>query len=361
MFPDIIKNWLNQFKENLISYKDGFVYLPYKGNAPQQHINTFSKLPFVKFNKEKNNVWTNTPFMEGGFWLQELEDGCWIMCVHTKYKMNVCQNLIKDKNSAHDYYQISLNEIVSKPIVYNEISDKKISFPKYSWTFMKPTEDSHIKYIDLKFAGSLYRHVTFYFNRTWFENNLAKNSLFTDSKLNNFIQSEQRFLFSPFEDAYYVKEQMDLFEKLFAIENDKQPVDVLKLKLYSLTLVFDFLKHCKTANLVAEHHYVADEEQEAYARIEKYLNSHLFDKFPGIGFLAERFKISDAKLQNEFKQMTGKSVFQYFQEKQMFLAKELMQDKTLQIKEVAYKFGYSNSAKFSAAFKKHHGILPSDL
>lgn len=360
MLPETIQNWFTKFKQHLITYKDGFVYLPHKGNAPEQLISAYSELPFVKFNPKKNNVWTNTPFMEGGFWLQELEKGCWAMCVHAEYKMNVCQNLIKDESSVHDYYQISLNEIVSKPIVYKGISDKKISFPQYSWTFMKPTEDSHIKYIDLKFAGSLYRHATFYFNQAWFENNLAKNPLFADSKLIDFIQSEQCFLFSPFEDAHYVKEQMDLFEKLFAINDDKQPVDVLSLKLHSLNLVFDFFKHCKTADLVAQHYYIADEEQEAFARIEKYLNSHLFDKFPGIDFLAKKFKVSETKLQNEFKQVCGKSVFQYFQERQMLLAKELLQDETIQIKEVAYKFGYNNPAKFSAAFKKHHGVLPSE-
>lgn len=59
--------------------------------------------------------------------------------------------------------------------------------------------------------------------------------------------------------------------------------------------------------------------------------------------------------------MYGKPVFQYFQEKQMHLAKELIHENQMLIKEISYKFGYENTSKFSAAFKKHHGILPSEV
>lgn len=51
----------------------------------------------------------------------------------------------------------------------------------------------------------------------------------------------------------------------------------------------------------------------------------------------------------------------YFREAQMDLAKELLLENQLLIKEIAYKFGYESTGKFSAAFKKYQGILPSEL
>ena len=47
--------------------------------------------------------------------------------------------------------------------------------------------------------------------------------------------------------------------------------------------------------------------------------------------------------------------------RQMQQAKELILENKLLIKEISYKFGYENTSKFSAAFKKYHNILPSDL
>src|SRR5690606_27966997 len=97
------------------------------------------------------------------------------------------------------------------------------------------------------------------------------------------------------------------------------------------------------------------------SKAENYLSNHLFDGFPGIDFLAKKFNLSESKLKTEFKNLYGKPVFRYFQEKQMYLAKELIHENQMLIKEISYKFGYENTSKFSAAFKKHHGNLPSEV
>lgn len=97
------------------------------------------------------------------------------------------------------------------------------------------------------------------------------------------------------------------------------------------------------------------------SKVENYLSNHLFDDFPGIDFLAKKFNLSESKLKTEFKNLYGKPVFRYFQEKQMYLAKELIHENQMLIKEISYKFGYENTSKFSAAFKKHHGNLPSEV
>lgn len=356
-----IEDWLGQFRSQYFFYRDGFWRLPYKGNAPHLLITSFDHIPFIKKDKQKQKIFADTPLFAGSLQWQQLEEGCWVFYTRMKYKINVCFALSKDKGATNDFMQFSLNAITPKSIVFNGISEKPISFPKYSWSFQKATEDSHIKFMDLKFAGSDNRHVMVYCNQEWFNKNLVHSSLFRQSKLEDFFQSEQRFLHSPIQDENYILKQFELFEKMFGIGAERHPGnDLFGLKLQSLSLVNDFFDHCKTADVAAQHYVIDDEGQETISKIENYLTRNLFADFPGIEVLAEKFKISESKLKTSFKQLFGKPLYQYFQAKQMQLAKELLKENKLLVKEVANKFGYSNIGKFSAAFKKHHGVLPSE-
>ena len=133
-----------------------------------------------------------------------------------------------------------------------------------------------------------------------------------------------------------------------------------QLKLHTINLIFDFFRLCKEQNVVDNHFAIDYNDKFNIHKVENYLANNLFNKFPGIEFLAKKFKISESKLKVEFKFFFGKSIFQYFQEKQMVVAKELIEENKVLIKELSYKFGYENTSKFTASFKKHHGILPSD-
>lgn len=362
MLATKIKDWFDQFKQYYFTYSKGFFHLPYKGTGPELLLETIDELPFVTVDKKRQSIYTNTPFLAGGIYYQQLEEGCWVIYSRMKYKTNVCYELLKNKKKPNTFYFLSLNAIEPKAVIYKELSDKRITFPKYSWSFSKPTEDSHIKYIDLNFKGAENRYITIHFNEEWFQKNLAKTNLFSESELNAFIRSEQRFLYSPFDKEEYVLAQIKTFEKMFGVGNEKHEAhDLLELKKHSLDLIFDFLKHCKTSELVANYHAIDDDGQEAVSRVEKYLTEQLNGKFPGVDFLAKKFRIPEKKLYAEFNQLFGKSVYKYFQEKQMYLAKELLSRNNISVKEIAANFGYENVSKFSAAFKKYHDILPSEV
>ena len=47
-------------------------------------------------------------------------------------------------------------------------------------------------------------------------------------------------------------------------------------------------------------------------------------------------------------------------EKNMLLALQLIKNSTIQIKNIALATGFDSSSKFTAAFKKRFGLLPSD-
>ena len=364
MISTKVKKWLNQFKQYYFTYSQGFYHLPYNGSSPQTLVDSLDKFPFVKHSKEKQCISTKNPFCEGGFYYYKLEEGCWIVYSKMHYKANVAYDLLygdEQKKSTEitpdDYYMLSLNNTNNTVDVHQSICDKQLCFPQYSWTFFKPKE----RHCDLNFKGANNRYVTLYFNEDWLQKNLMPNSLFSESKMDHFINSEQHYIVWALSEKEEVMKNFELFDSMMNIDGDAKHIDSLSLRFSTLALIFDLLKICKEQNIVDKCLNIDYDNKFRMSKVEHYLSNHLFDKFPGITFLAQRFNMSETKLKTEFKQLFGEPVYQYFKKRQMQLAKELLIENQLIVKEISYKFGYENTGKFSASFKKHHGILPSEL
>jgi AraC-like DNA-binding protein len=94
-------------------------------------------------------------------------------------------------------------------------------------------------------------------------------------------------------------------------------------------------------------------------KAEKILMDNIDGDFPGIDFIAKETGLSPTKLKKDFKVVFGTSVLKYFREKQMLIAKDLLHNEDVLVKELAHKFGYENAGKFSIVYKKYFRILPS--
>lgn len=253
---------------------------------------------------------------------------------------------------------LSLNNVNNTVSVDKSICAKQLCFPQYSWTFFKSKERN----CDLNFKGAYNRYITLYFDEEWLQKNLVPNATFAEAGLNRFIRSDkERYIVCPLPENEPVLDNFSRFDQMMNIGGSVRQVDFLSLKYAALNLIFGFFKCCKEQNIIAKHIAVDYKDKFSIHKIAHYLITHLSDKFPGINFLANKFNISETKLKTEFKHLFGKPVYQYFQEKQMQLAKEILTENQLLVKEIAYKFGYENASKFAAAFKKHHVFLPSEL
>jgi AraC-like DNA-binding protein len=91
------------------------------------------------------------------------------------------------------------------------------------------------------------------------------------------------------------------------------------------------------------------------------LMNNLTEGFPGIELIARQVNMSESKLKTIFKGVYGQSMFQYFKEKQMILALQLLKNPEAQIKNIAASLSYESPGKFTVAFKKYHQILPSEV
>jgi AraC-like DNA-binding protein len=92
-------------------------------------------------------------------------------------------------------------------------------------------------------------------------------------------------------------------------------------------------------------------------RISEYLTANL----PVIKALSKEFNMSDSNLKRHFRIVYGKNIYEYYLEKKMTLAREMILNEGKPVSIVAYSLGYEKVSSFSKAFKKMYGVVPSDL
>ena len=82
---------------------------------------------------------------------------------------------------------------------------------------------------------------------------------------------------------------------------------------------------------------------------------------PSLQQLAGRVGIGDYKLKQDFRTAFGKTVFGYLRSHRLEQARQLLTTRTMNVSEVAQFVGYGSLSKFTAAFKRQFGVLPSAI
>ncbi len=82
---------------------------------------------------------------------------------------------------------------------------------------------------------------------------------------------------------------------------------------------------------------------------------------PTIPELSLQIGINQCYLKKGFKELFGSTVYEFVQEQRMLQAKLLLSTSDFSVSQVAEKIGFSSLSSFSAAFKKHTGVFPSEL
>jgi AraC-like DNA-binding protein len=96
-------------------------------------------------------------------------------------------------------------------------------------------------------------------------------------------------------------------------------------------------------------------------RVEERLVHSLEDMLPPQKQLAREFALSESTLKRHFKAVYGKTMYEYYLEKKMELAKWLIQEKKISVTETAYMLGYEKVSAFISMFKKVHKALPGSF
>jgi AraC-like DNA-binding protein len=134
-------------------------------------------------------------------------------------------------------------------------------------------------------------------------------------------------------------------------------------ELYRHTNVLDILRLACTQFASLRVFYVKQSvsQEKEHLKVEKvreYIAHHLNSKF-SLTDLAELVSTNDFMLKRDFKKIHGKSIFAYWSEKKMLVAKYLLTDTDLFIREIGQIVGFHLQSNFTAAFKAHHKISPA--
>ena len=79
---------------------------------------------------------------------------------------------------------------------------------------------------------------------------------------------------------------------------------------------------------------------------------------PSLRELARQVSLNDYKLKVGFRQVFGTTVFGYLHQHRMEVARQLLAEQRMNVKEVSRTVGYANQSQFAKAFRKQFGMNP---
>jgi AraC-like DNA-binding protein len=77
--------------------------------------------------------------------------------------------------------------------------------------------------------------------------------------------------------------------------------------------------------------------------------------------IARRVASSRRQLQRAYAEIGNTTFRDHLTAVRMHVAAELLSSRALTVREVAHRVGYRQPAQFAKAFRRHHGMAPSDF
>lgn len=126
----------------------------------------------------------------------------------------------------------------------------------------------------------------------------------------------------------------------------------LKLKVMEFLSIF-FREKCNKKYLKDS----TKEETEIIIASKEIIGRNL-QNVPSVKELACDLNVSVYKLQEEFKKITGYTVYEYIKKLRIEKGKRLLKNTDMSVLEIANEVGYENPSKFASAFKQYNKINP---
>ena len=95
-------------------------------------------------------------------------------------------------------------------------------------------------------------------------------------------------------------------------------------------------------------------------KIEKFIDENITQKIT-MAMLSNHVHLSREYIAYIFKKNVGKTVIEYVNERKMMLAKHMIQEEMLSLRDIAENLGYEHYGYFSRVFKKHFNTSPIEF
>ncbi|MBO9608292.1 MAG: helix-turn-helix domain-containing protein [Paenibacillaceae bacterium] len=100
---------------------------------------------------------------------------------------------------------------------------------------------------------------------------------------------------------------------------------------------------------------------EAGKELLQYVDEHFTDPNLSLEVVSDRFRLSMKYLSRFFKEQTGTTFSEYLYENRMKKARDMLQRTDTSIQDISLLTGYYSANTFCRAFKRHHGISPTQF
>jgi len=189
----------------------------------------------------------------------------------------------------------------------------------------------------------------------WLSFQFRKAGLPLENLLDKINNKENSFILSKLCSTSVLMSVNKLFDTLTNINNQQAQVSEL-----TTSLVVDFVHKALNSNALVvqgsnDAHFLKVMEAEVI------LQAHLQKNLPCVSDIAQQVSLSESTLKRHFKVIFGKSMYEYYLEKKMNLAKLILLEKPLTVNEAANLLGYEKVSNFIEIFKKHHGFSPGSM
>ncbi|AXY76985.1 AraC family transcriptional regulator [Paraflavitalea soli] len=189
----------------------------------------------------------------------------------------------------------------------------------------------------------------------WLAQQFQKAGFPLDNLLDRINEKENPLILSSICTISVINQVNTLFDLL--IDREHAPTQIAQL---STSLVLDFLNKALNSRVPQapgnnDAHFIKVMEAEAI------LQAHLQRTLPNVYDIAQQVSLSESTLKRHFKMIFGKSLYEYYLEKKMNLAKTLLLEQPLTVYQTASKLGYEKVSNFIWIFKKHHGYSPGSI
>ena len=195
-----------------------------------------------------------------------------------------------------------------------------------------------LRQYEVYFMSLTYSHLQYYAQEnTQFMVLTYTKSIATPLPIHFGIQEPERIL-------SLAREVLDLSTSIFVEDSLLQ-----QAKLYEL--VYQMTHHYLRLQMsTADHiHYV-----------QQYIDTH-YKEVLSIKALATIAQMSEKHFTEQFKKTYGVSVMQYVTQKRLHVAKHLLSEQHMTLKEIAHDIGYKDEFYFSRRFKQEVGVAPSEF
>ena len=259
---------------------------------------------------------------------------------------------VRRKKDEHEYYTLRFDELV----VDNNISigiDNDVLEKEKETIAVAYLTSSLFDWYYLGTKGTRFKAVNILIPKEWL-GKLIGIELFDDILPAYIALKSRSFTMEPLDKGYY-----DLMNEIIQ-EDLVSPLPELHLQNRIQLLMERFFTRIHSRVSLADvQSNIKHEDIYTVLRIEKLIVENFTDKPRSIEELSRKATMSSTKLKKIFKSIFGVPIYEYYQQKRMQQAGELLIIGAYSLKEVAEKVGYSNMGNFKTAFKKHMKEEPS--